>query len=224
MKIFLLHGDNTSQSHSRLMKYMGSAKKRGWDTITYSDKSQNLPQLMLSDSLFENEKLVIVEGFDLLTKKDLEWLTKKGKEHKGNLVIYHDGVLAKTKIKSIPVLEKTEEFTYPVLLWKMIDGFYLGNVKQFLQIMHSVLEKNAPELVFGLLAKQVRDLCWVLVDPENCPIPSWKKEKLQNVAKKLGKERLEEIISEMAEIDVQSKTTDTELKDLLDLLVVKNLQ
>lgn len=224
MHIFLLHGDNTSQSHTRLMKYMESAKKRGWDTITYSDKSQNLPQLLLSDSLFGNEKLVIVEGFDLLTKRDLNWLTKEGKEHKGNVVIYHDGVLAKTKIKTIPDLEKIEEFTYPVLLWKMVDGFYPGNAKQFLALMHQVLSNNVPELVFGLLAKQVKDLYWVLVDYESVPYPAWRKSKLENTGKKFSKEKLERIISEMAEIDVQSKTSDSELRDLLDLLAVRELQ
>ena len=39
-----------------------------------------------------------------------------------------------------------------------------------------------------------------------------------------SKEKLEAIIEEMAEIDVQSKTSDVELRDLLDLLVVKHLQ
>ncbi len=55
-------------------------------------------------------------------------------------------------------------------------------------------------------------------------MPDWKKGKLQTVARKFQKEKLEHIIEELAEIDIQSKTSDTELKDLLDLFVIKHLQ
>lgn len=223
MKIFLLHGDNTAASHERLTKYIEHAKKRSWDIVHYSDKSQNLQNLIRSEDLFGNDKLVIVDNFNLLTKMDLEWLETHGGQFNGNLVIYHDAVLPKTKLNSIHGVTKTELFAYPVLLWKMIDAFYPKNAKQFIQLMHQVLEKEAPELVFGLLAKQLRDLYWVLVDPQNCPIPSWKKGKLQGVAKRFSKEKLESIITKMAEIDVQSKTSDVELKDLLDFLVMKEL-
>jgi DNA polymerase III delta subunit len=224
MKIFLLHGDNTTASYERLMKYVEHAKKRSWDIIHYADKSQNLAQLVRSDSLFDTDKLVIVDNFDLLTKKDLEWLKEESPKFTGNLVIHHNKLLPKTKINSVPKLEKAEEFVYPVLLWKMVDAFYPKNAKTFIQLMHQVLEKEAVELVFGLLAKQVRDLYWVLVDPINCPLPDWKISKMQAVVRKFSKEQLESIIEELSEIDIQSKTSDTELKDLLDLLAVKHLE
>lgn len=223
MKIFLLHGDNTTASYERLMKYVEHAKKRNWDIIHYSDKSQNLPELIRSDSLFDTDKLVIVDNFELLTKKDLVWLNDESSKLNGNLVIHHNKLLPKTKINAIPKLEKAEIFVYPVLLWRMVDAFYPKNAKNFLTLMHQVLEKEVPELVFGLLAKQARDLYWVLIDPQNCPIPDWKISKLQSVARKFSKEQLETIIQELAEIDVQSKTSDVELKDLLDFLVVKEL-
>src|SRR4029079_9436574 len=200
------------------------AKKRSWDIVHYMDKSQNLQTIVRSEDLFGNEKLVIVDSFDLLSKKDLEWMKEHADTFAGNLVIHHTKLLPRTKIKSIPGLTKVEEFTYPVILWKMIDSFYPGNAKNFLTLMHQVIEKEAPELVFGLLAKQVRDLYWVLVDPYNCPIPDWKIAKLQSVAKKFSEEKLEKIIEELAEIDIQSKTSDSELKDLLDLMVVRELQ
>jgi len=224
MKLFLLHGDNTTASYERLMKYVEHAKKRNWDIIHYADKLQNLAQLVRSDSLFDTDKLVIVDNFDLLTKKDLEWLNEESGKFNGNVVIHHNKLLPKTKINSIAKLEKVEQFVYPIILWKMVDAFYPKNGKQFIQLMHQVLEKEAVELVFGLLAKQVRDLYWVLADAENCPMPDWKKGKLQTVARKFSKEKLEAIIEEMAEIDIQSKTSDVELRDLLDLLVVKHLQ
>src|SRR5260221_8530486 len=135
MKIFLLHGDNTQASYERLMKYVEHAKKRDWDIIHYADKSQNLAQLVRSDSLFDTDKLVIVDNFDLLTKKDLEWLKNDSAKITGNLVIHHNKLLPKTKINSIPKLEKTEQFVYPVLLWKMVDAFYPKNGKQFIQRM-----------------------------------------------------------------------------------------
>ncbi len=224
MKIFLLHGDNTTASYDRLLKYVEHAKKRGWEIVHVTDKNVRLPEVYMNTGLFVSDKLVIVDDYDFLNKKDLRWLEEKGGEQGGNLVIYHDALLAKAKINAIPKLEKEEKFELPILLWKMVDSFYPGNTKQFLQLMHQVLERQPVELVFGLLATQIRNLYWVSVDPVNCPMPDWKKGKLQGVAKRFSKEKLEWIINEMAEIDVKSKTTDVELVDLLDLLAVKGLQ
>lgn len=224
MKIFLLHGDNVTASYDRLLKYVEHAKKRGWEIVHVSDKNLRLPEVYMNTGLFVTDKLVIVDDYDFLNKKDLKWLEEKGEEQGGNLVIYHDAPLPKTKIKAVPKLEKEEKFDLPILLWKMVDSFYPGNAKQFLITMHQVLERQPVELVFGLLATQIRNLYWVLVDPANCPMPDWKKGKLSGVAKRFSKEKLESIIEEMAEIDVQAKTTDVSLTDLLDLLVVKGLQ
>jgi DNA polymerase III delta subunit len=224
MHIFLLHGDDTEKSYERLTKYVEHAKKRAWEIVHIGDKNTRLPQVYVTTSLFVTDKLVIVDDFDFLNKRDLDWLTAEGEKLGGNLVIYHDATLPKTKLKSVPRLDKEEKFELPVLLWKMIDAFRPGNAKQFLQLMHKVLEKHAPELVFGLLAKKVRDMYWVLVDPSSYPFPPWKKSNLQGEAFRFGKEKLEEIIFEMAEIDVRSKTSDFELKDLLDLLAVRELE
>jgi DNA polymerase III delta subunit len=224
MKVFLLHGDNIEKSYDRLLKYTEHAKKRSWEIAHYEEVSQSLPQLMVSTSLFGNEKLVIVHGFDVLKKKDLEWLTKHGNEYDGNIVIFQDSLLPKTKIKNIPFIEKIEEFVYPVLLWKMIENFYPGNRRQFLSLLHTVLEKEPIELVFGLLAKQVKELYWISIAEQTYPGPSWKKGKISMQAKKFSVTQLEEIIYEMAEIDIESKTSDSDMKDLLDLMVMKGLQ
>ncbi len=223
MKIFLLHGDDTNKSYARMQKYIEHAKKRGWEVTHITDKNTRVPEVYMTTGLFISDKLVIVDDFDFLNKKDLDWLKADGTNQGGNLVIYNDSTLAKTKIKLIPKLEKEEKFELPVVLWKMVDAFYPGNAKKFLSLMHEVLNNNPPELVFGLLAKQVRDLYWVLVDPGNCPMPEWKQMKLQNTSNKFGREKLERIIEEMAEMDIQSKTSDVELKDLLDLLAVREL-
>ncbi len=224
MKIFLLHGDNTTASYDRLLKYVEHAKKRGWEIVHVSDKNVRLPEVYMNTGLFVSDKLVIVDDYDFLNKRDLKWLDEKGGDQRGNLVIYHDAPLPKTKINAVPKLEKEEKFELPVLLWRMIDNFYPGNAKQFLQLMHEVLKRQPVELVFGLLATQIRNLYWVLVDPISSSMPDWKKSKLQGVAKRFSKETLEWIIEEMAAIDVRSKTTDLELTDLLDFLVVKGLQ
>lgn len=224
MKIFLLHGDNVTASYERLLQYVQSAKKRGWEIAHISEKNQRLSEVVISSSLFTNEKLVVVDDFDLLAKKDFEWLTQKYKELEGAVVIYHDALLSRIKVKGIPRIDKEEKFELPVLIWKMIDNFYPGNTKQFLILMHAVFETEPSELVFGILAKHVRDLYWVTVDQRSLHYPSWRKSKLQSIAKKFTQNKLESVIEQMAEIDIVSKTSDTDLKDLLDLLVVRELQ
>ena len=57
-----------------------------------------------------------------LGKKEFVWLNKKYKELPGNLIIYFEGTLNATILKSFPNDSKIEEFKLPVLLWNFLDN------------------------------------------------------------------------------------------------------
>ena len=53
-------------------------------------------------------------------------------------------------------------------------------------------------------------------------LPSWRIDKLAQQAGKFEPKNLRRIISEMAEIDIRAKTSDNNLRDMLDLLIIKD--
>ena len=89
--------------------------------------------------------------------------------------------------------DKTEKYELPILLWKFLDNM---TIKGF----HELLKTNAVEYIFAMIA-------WKL-----------KKRYQTNPTPGVGL-----LISELAEIDVKSKTSKVDLKLALDLFILKRL-
>jgi DNA polymerase III delta subunit len=212
VKIIILHGEDSIKSFERLSKFIESAKKRGWEIIT--DEFPNTP------SLFGNDRLIIYRDYKLLGKNDV----KNFDRFDGTLVIYHEGILNQTFLKSLPKNTKIEEFKLPVILWNFLDGLYPENSVRSIKIFHQIIERDAPEFVITLMAKLFRDLYWVKTDPSTLPYPSWRVGKLKSQSSKFTIENLKLIIENLSDIDIKVKTSKADLVSELDLLIIKQLE
>ena len=217
MKIIILHGEDIEKSYSRLKKFIDTARSRSWE-VTYVDEAPGRISDQLSAiSLFGSEQFFILKDIKKLTKTDLSWLDKRYLNLPGNLIIYHEGVLPVTFIKSLPKDVKIEEFKLPKIIWAFLDNM---NIKDF----HKVIEKEPPEFVFALIAKQFRDLYWVKQSSGSSSLPSWKVSKLRSQASRFDESVLAQIIEELAKIDTDVKTSKADLVSSLDLMFTKYIQ
>lgn len=89
--------------------------------------------------------------------------------------------------------DKTEKFELPQLLWKFLDNMTISG-------FHKLLETQAPEYLLAMIA--------------------WK---FKQYYLKNSSVRNARLISELAEIDVNSKTGKVDLIQAIDILLVKNL-
>lgn len=218
MKVIVLHGDDITKSYERLMKFVGTAKKRGWDIIY--DSFPNTP------SLFGSERLIIYRDYTLLTKNDI----KNFDRFDGSLVVYHDSVLPQTFLKLMPQDFKMEKFEMPRILFTFLDSFYPGNLNHSIKLLHNLTKTQPIELTFFMLARHLNDLYVVTIDPKTNQYPSWRLSKLQSQANKFtnvhasGIENLKIIIKNLADIDILVKSSKADLLTALDLLMVKQLE
>lgn len=90
-------------------------------------------------------------------------------------------------------IEKEEKYDLPIILWKFLDTFKI-------ELFHELLKTNAVEYIFVMIA-------WKL-----------KQKYIKNPSIENGK-----LISDLAEIDVKSKTSNLDLKLALDLFILKHL-
>ena|SRR3989344_2010632 len=224
MKIIILHGDNILESYERLQKFIDNAQSRSWEIIRISNTSQNIPEALVSSSLFEKEKLVVVENITFLGATVKKWVKQKADKLNTTLVIYHPGNITKTFINSLPKVEKIEEFKLPKLIWSFLDSCYPGNAKNALLLLHEIIKNDPVEFVFSLLAKQMRDLYWVKVDAKSIPYPSWRVEKLKRQSHKFPEGSIEGLIDSLAQADITSKTSQGNLIDLLDFIIATKLE
>ncbi|KKQ52696.1 hypothetical protein A2865_00125 [Candidatus Woesebacteria bacterium RIFCSPHIGHO2_01_FULL_39_17] len=223
MKIIVLHGDNTLESYERLLTFIKEAKKRGWD-VKRITSARSIPEALVVDSLFEKEKLVVVENITFLGAVVRKFMKLKADKLDTTLIIYHPGTITETFINSLPKVDKVEEFKLPKLIWSFLDSFYPRNARNSLLLLHEIVKTQPLEFVFSLLAKQVRDLYWIKVDSKSMTYPEWRIVKLKVQANKFTNLQLTNLISLLAEADVRSKTSQGNLSDLLDFIIATKLE
>lgn len=121
-----------------------------------------------------------------------EKLLKYVNKLSGTLVIYQTKTIPKSLLNLFPENVKVEKYDLPILIWKFLQKFDY-------KIFNQIVKTEAVEYLMAMIA-------WKL-----------KKNYLVKQDKKIADQ-----IQELAEIDIKTKTTDANLKDLLDLFLIKN--
>lgn len=225
MNNFLIHGEYSIKSYERLQSYIDKAKTKNWEIVRIDPKNgQNVRELLSSQSLFNQERLFIIEEIKTLSKKDLDWIKKNNSSLTGNLVIYSDSEIGETIKKNFVPTKKEENFKLPLNIFSFLDSFYPGNEKVCIKSFHEILKNEPFEFVSFLLTKHLRDIYWVKVDPSTIPYPSWRVGKLEKQANHFSLKNLKKIINSLAEADFDAKTGKGDLEQLLDLIIIQKLE
>lgn len=224
MKIIILHGDDERKLYARLSKFIETARGRSWEVEFLDDPGVSIPEALSATSLFAAERFFILRDIKRLGKKEITWLNKKYTELSGNLIIYNEGYISKTLLSSLPKDIKIEEFKLPVIIWGFLEHLYPGNSEVCIKEFHKIIERDAPEFIITLMAKLFRDLYWVKTDPASMPYPPWKISKLKQQSNHFTIQQLQDIIKDLARIDIEVKTSKSDLVSELDLMMVKQLE
>jgi len=225
MKVILLHGDHSLDSYNRLQKLIQVAKERSWEIIKIGAKDNfSLPEKLTTSNLFEKERFYVVENLTKIKKADLEWFKKNIKRLSGTTIIYHSSTITNNLLKLIPKASKTEEYKLPKLIFKFLESFWPGNSRNSIKLLHEVVENEAPEFVFNLLSRHLRDLYWVILDKDSMSYPGWRISKLTQQAKRFPNGKITELIKTFAEIDIKVKTSKANIIDSLDFIIASELE
>jgi len=220
MKIVVLHGDDVEASYARLIKITESLKKRGWRVSELSDKDE-LRGNLISTSLFDDNVLYVLKNADKIDSKTLKWLFENHKKYSSQLLLYSAKPLSATIKKGLPKDAKVESFDMPKVLWQFLDSLTPGNAKKSLQLFEQVSETEPIELVLSLIGGLVSDM-YIISAGGKLSYPSWRAQKIQKQSSRFAKSELASMIDQLADIDITSKTSDTDSKLLLELFIVKN--
>ncbi len=222
MNIYLIHGDNNLASYERLQEYVNKAKNKGWNVIIIENNDQNIIDVIRSDTLFNIKKMIVIRKYALINNDILQYLNneKDGME----FIIYHDNTIPVNFLNKLRNVKKNEEFRLSKYLWKFIENFYPKNVKNCLFYFHESLISDPVELIFSILVGQLKDLYLILYSENPLPYPSWRVQKLKRQADFFGKEKIKMAIDSLSDIDIKVKTSSANLKDELDLFIVRKLE
>jgi len=225
MKTLIIHGDDTFESYRFLTDLFKKTKKKKWQII-YIDinKDTSVSESIIQDSLFDQKRLYVLRNYKSLGKNDLKWIKEKLSDIDGYLVIYYEGKIASQFIKSISGDKKERLFELPVIVFKFLESFYTGNSKETLNLLYKLKTNKPVEFMFAMLARYLKDLYWVSIDPSSIPYASWRVSKLEKQSKRFDSGKIENIIKRLSDLDIKVKTSKENLEESLDLLILQELE
>ena len=227
----IIHGDNIVASRNHLTESTAKLEQAGAQEIVRLDGEKlteaDLRQAIESQSLFGNQKAVVIEGL----------LSRRRSKEKDKLINIIAESPAKTSIlfwdkKEVtkPNLNKLKDYTAqlfktPASIFKFLDDLKPRNTQVTLSTLHNGLMSQPPELIFYMLSRRISDLI-VASDPKADSLllgAPWQKGKLKSQARNFSIKQLLSLHSQLLNIDQSIKTGKNllPLSSQLDLLVTK---
>ena len=212
--MIILHGEDTVKSRQALETHKNQNK--GKEVITLDGGKLNLTELkqaLESQSLFWQEKLVILENFLSRRKdKEKEKITDylKGEEPKTALILWEDGEVGRAILQSLPQAV-AKIFKLDPLLFRFLEAIRPGESLKMIESFRRVQTQDDVNLVFYMLVRQFRLLLFLKSGEktgleELDRMADWQKSRLLEQAKHFTIEQLTAIYRQLLEIDYKEKS------------------
>ena len=204
--ITLLHGDDTATSRNELQRLKAGREIRQLDGRGLTDTM--LTQALESDSLFGGDTLVVIENlFSKLGKKPklIATLAEIIKRSRADVIIWEDKEVGITITKNLGN-PSVRLFKIPISLFQFLDGIKPGNTKSVLTLFLKTLATHAPELIYTMLVRRIRQLIQVAdgVTPEG--LQSWQVSRLTSQSRSFTIDRLIELYRQLLNMEYSIKT------------------
>ncbi len=208
--ITLLHGDNIDASRKELNELKSQAKRREIRELDgkHIDEAM-LAQALESSSLFGGETTVIIENlFSGLGKKIT--LAKKFAQQIGTssaeVILWEEKEIGKTAIDNLGKNVAVRLFKTPVIIFKFLDALKPDNTRFTVPLFEQLVETDAPELVFSMMVRRIRQLIQLAdhVTPDG--LQGWQAKSLTNQARLFTIEKLLFMEKQLLDMEYATKT------------------
>ncbi len=209
--ITLLHGDNVEASRNELnlLKSQGKDKEIRQLDGKHLDAT-GLTQALESSSLFGGETLVIIENlFGSLGKKTShvkEFASRIASCQGIDVILWEEKEVGKTGIDNLGKNATVRLFKTPVAIFKFLDALKPKNTKVLLSLYRQVEAVDAPELIFTMMVKRLRQLMMLAdgVTPDG--LQGWQTKGLTNQARLFTIEKLLSMEKQLLDMEYSFKT------------------
>ncbi len=210
--ITILCGDHTEASRTALLEIKKRAKDK--DVRVLDGKTldtASLAQALESSSLFGGETVVIIENmFTKLGKKtkQIEPYTALLSKSSGSveIVLWEEKEIGATLIRALGQKVQIKQFKLPMLLFQFLDELRANNAPRALFLYRNLTINEAPELVFAMIVRRVRELLMVSDGAPPAGLQGWQASRLTNQAKFFTMERLRAMHTALLTIEYSIKT------------------
>lgn len=184
----IIHGDNIEASRAELNRLRDRATGKEIRQIEGKSLDLNgLTQALQSQSMFGGDFLVIVERlFAFLSRKTKqigEYAKLLSEANNTDVIVWEEKELSPGTIKSFGPKASIRLFKTPVIIFQFLDSLKPNNSKYLLTIFETLVESDAPELVFSMMVRRIRELIMLKDGVSLVGIQPWQAGRLTNQSK-----------------------------------------
>lgn len=224
--IYILHGENTFQSYSRLQILLNKYKK--FEKIKLDNQSSKEDYLIaISSELFENQKIVICENFIHKKKISLDEITKISQEK--DIIFWEKGKINLKKPGSQYRRLIVEEFKKTNKIYYILDSIstspnqFLKNIQRSSEDDYVNLSWLVTNRIYLLILARLNSTISEVEKFTNQTIQGWQWQKIISQASKIEMSTLKKTFKGLLKIDYMKKNSLTSLneKTLISILFLK---
>lgn len=223
----LIHGDNQVNSRKKLTELLAEAKKQNKEIFQLNAEKLDRAQLesnLLSESLFGQEKILLLEGLYSLPKsKKKDEFIDLISSASIDIILWEKKLLSKTDLKKLPNDLESYEFKITPKLWNFLDKLSPNpkSKNALLKTFHESIAIDSVEFIFLMMARQIRLLIQVK-EGGAIKLAPFMLGKLKKQAGEFSLEKLLTIHQQLYQIDKKLKQSASllSLEAELDLLLL----
>ena len=211
--IHFLHGENTTTSRVELNRLREQYTTH--ETIYLDGKritETDFIQATQTGSLFTQPKLVIIENLfskrsreKLFIQNYMQLMKRVGSET--HLIFYEETEMSKSVLNELPPKTDIALFRPDANIFQLLDQLRPGNGANVLDLFEKGLRRQAAEITFALLVRQLRLLLMAKDLGKNVPeLAPWQASKIARQSQLFETEQLTFLYSQLLEIDVRIKS------------------
>lgn len=224
--IYILHGDDTASSRKYLSGLVEGYQVTELDGLKLTIR--DLEEKLLSTSLFEENKAVVIENLISKNPKKKDFVSFLNSTKTPILLILWEN-------KKLTVLQtsglndaKVVPFLLPQNYFQFLDAFIPGKAKDTFRMYHDLLNTMSEEQIFYSLLKRLRLLVVISQNGKVAELEKmndWQLGKLQKQVKMWSKEKLFSFYKKLqdTEIKLKSGKLPVGLSKHLDIMILSEL-
>jgi hypothetical protein len=204
--ITLIHGDNIEISRREFNRFRDAAKGREIRQIDGRTVDEGmLIQAVESSSLFSGGTLVVIEHlFGKIgknTKKVAAFAAILNTVKNVDVVLWEEKELGPSIVKQLHGIAN-RLFAIPPQIFAFLDNIKPDNAKMLLPLYASLITEDAPELVFSMLIKRVRNLIQLKDHQVPAGTSPWQMNRLTTQANSFTMDQLTGMYIKLHDIEV----------------------
>lgn len=226
---YLFYGDDHVSSRREWQEVIRRGQTENKEVVRLDGQSidlTDLKQALESQTLFGGAKLVAIENIlSRRPSREKDAMTAylaAFDSDSPDLAVWEQKALTITKLRPFSSRWTIKAFKLPPVLFKFLDAIRPGQTAFLLNLLDQCRQNTAPELVFFMMSRRIRDLIIALdLGKEGLSGAPWQIGKLVNQAKFYKTYQLTDFYQKLLQTDYEVKTGQTpiNLEHHLDLLV-----